>query len=162
MLHSVCLPLSVSHHHPYTPYNKQFLQTYQITTIYAQQESSRYFLEFRFFQFSSKNIRTHLSHQKKKSYFIIMNESLNWNVGSNARFNTGMHTRRDEQERRKAELMEHHRSSERKVRSDDGNVERDWANRVILKSQRKHVETKNHDSLCVRMNKNKSMMMMMM
>ena len=76
-----------------------------------------------------------------------MNESLNWNVGSNARFNTGMHTRRDEQERRKAELMEHHRSSERKVRSDDGNVERDWANRVIFKSQRRHVETKNRDSL---------------
>ena len=70
-----------------------------------------------------------------------MNKSLNWNVCSNAR------VKRKDEERRKAELMAYHRSTATSESKPVRNVERDWANRVIFKSQRKQVEIKNRDSL---------------
>jgi hypothetical protein len=73
-----------------------------------------------------------------------MNESLNWH-GNEARFDSGMN-RRTEQERRKVELMEHARTSSGGMPKRRQQLETDWAGCEVLKSQRRHVESKLQES----------------
>ena len=83
--------------------------------------------------------------QYEVSQSKTMNESLNWN-GSNAQFNAGFN-RKHEQERRKAELMAHMSSTRDTQMHSARKREVDWAGTEITYSQRRHVESKNRDSL---------------